>query len=55
MLVSEEWLEGKDARRDGLGRDANPYPLGTRDANAWKRGWDSVPVPAAQVEPKAAE
>jgi len=55
MLVSEEWLEGKDARRDGLGLDANPYPSGTRDANAWNRGWSTAPVRSIRAEPQAAE
>ena len=41
MLVSEEWLEGKDARRDGLSKDDNPYPPGTRDSNDWNRGWNT--------------
>ena len=38
-LVSEQFIEGRRARRDGKPLTANPEPPGTRDYNDWRKGW----------------
>ena len=38
-LVSEQYLDGKHARREGQPLEAAPEPAGTREGNAWRRGW----------------
>jgi len=34
-----EALQGRAGARGGLGRSANPYPLGSRQWRLWDSGW----------------
>jgi len=35
------WSWGRDAARQGWGRDQNPYPEGSRARPAWDKGWQA--------------
>ena len=38
VLAENAWQEGYDAGRRGLTLDANPYCVGTAEAQAWQYG-----------------
>jgi len=39
MIDNNAFQEGYEAYSRHLGLDANPYPGGTEESNAWRLGW----------------
>lgn len=42
MFMTDEYMEGKRAFREGYGRDENPYQDCTPEFSEWEDGYDDA-------------